>query len=50
MIPFFVAQQYESSDMIPITLFLLQIFSLYKDAGDYSREALDKIMSNFIRR
>jgi len=47
MIPLFVAQQYEIRDMIPIIPFLLQIFSLYTDAGDYSREVLDKIMSNF---
>ena len=46
-IPLFVAQQYEIRDMIPVTPFLLQALSLYKDVGDYSRGVLDKIMTKF---
>jgi hypothetical protein len=48
-IPLFVAQQYEIRDMIPVTPFLLQALSLYKDVGDYSRGVLDEIISKFER-
>lgn len=46
-IPFFIAQQYEIRDMIPITPFLLQITRLHKDVGDYSRSVLDHILLTF---